>query len=170
VGSLIPSYAENEDALCLRISSERRPPPARLLSSILWSPPDAHFNVHNRFVSPSIISSTNSVRQKGTVSAESLAQRWYIGIETAKRTIERSTQRAVRDFTSTEGAQRLKHTNYQLKYRHLRSAVYTDTLFSKTKSLQQNTCGQIFCTDFQWQAFYPLKTKKDAHLALDRLH
>jgi hypothetical protein len=164
------SYADNEDALCLNLSSERGQTPSRLMSSILWSPLDAHFNVHNRFSSTSFVSSTTSVRLKGTVSAESLSQRWYIGIETAGRTIERSTKHAVCDFSRTEGACRLKHMIYQLKYRHLLSGVDTDTLFAKTKSLQQNTCGQTFCTDFQWQAFYPLKTKKDSHLALDSLH
>jgi hypothetical protein len=43
-------------------------------------------------------------------------------------------------------------------------------MFSKTKSLQSYTCGQIFCVDFQWQVFYPLKSKQDARLALGRLH
>jgi hypothetical protein len=84
--------------------------------------------------------------------------------------IEQTSQRAVIDFGSIQGSHRLKHTHYQLKYRHLRSSVYTDTLFAKVKSLRQNTCGQIFCTDFQWQRFYPLRSKADAHLALDQLH
>jgi hypothetical protein len=72
------------------------------------------------------------------VTPEDLAKRWFIGVEAARRTIETTTQRGVRDFGSTQGSQRLKHTNYQLKYRHLRSAVYTDTLFNKVKSLCQN--------------------------------
>jgi hypothetical protein len=41
-------------------------------------------------------------------------------------------------------------------------------MFAKPKSLQQNTCRQIFCTDFQWQQFYT--TKAEAHLALGALH
>jgi hypothetical protein len=43
-------------------------------------------------------------------------------------------------------------------------------MFAKTKPLQQNNCGQIFCTDFQWQRLYLLKPKAEAHLALDVLH
>jgi hypothetical protein len=81
-----------------------------------------------------------------TSNGEELAKKWYIGIETARRTIENTTQRAIRDFNTIQGIRRLKHTHYQLKYRHLRSAVYTATLFAKVKSLRQNTCGQIFCT------------------------
>jgi hypothetical protein len=30
-------------------------------------------------------------------------------------------------------------------------------------------CADL-CTDFQWQRFYPLKSKVNAHLALDQLH
>jgi hypothetical protein len=111
-----------------------------------------------------------ATRRKGSITPEELAKRWFIGIETARRTIEQTTQRAVRDFTSTQGSRRLKHTHYQLKYRHLQTEVYTDTLFGKVPSLCKNTCGQIYCTDFQWQIFYPLRSKADAHFTLDMLH
>ena len=44
-----------------------------------------------------------------------------------------------------------------------------DTTFSDTKSLAQNTCAQIFTTDFNWVAFYPMKKKSDASEALELL-
>jgi hypothetical protein len=102
---------------------------------------------------PVNVAAMETVRQKGTVTPKALAKKWYIGIETAKRTIENTTQRAVRDVSTIQGSQRLKHTHYQLKYRHLRSAVYADTLFAKVKTLRQNTCGQIFCTDSNGRDF-----------------
>lgn len=109
--------------------------------------------------------------KKGTVSAIDLAKRWFIGVETAKRTIDSTTQRGVRDFTSSSGTKRLKSTAYQLRYRHLRATVYTDTLITTVKSLyNQYTCAQIYITSFHWMKVYPMKEKSDAHLTLDALH
>jgi hypothetical protein len=165
------TFQDHEEAIRTNLHIDRgHELPSRLISSILTASPDTHFDVHRRSAPSLPVATTTSLHRKGTVRADLLAKRWFIGLETAKRTIELSSQRAVRDFTSTEGSRRLKHTNYQLKYRHLRSAVCTDTMFSKTKSLCNNTCGQIFCFDFHWQAFHPMKTKKDAHLALDKIH
>ena len=42
-------------------------------------------------------------------------------------------------------------------------------MFSDTKSLTQNTCAQIFTTDFNWVAFYPMKKKSDVPDALELL-
>jgi hypothetical protein len=99
------------------------------------------------------VSAVQASYRKGTVSPEDLARRWFIGIETAKLTIENTMQRGVRDFNSTQGSRRLKHTNYQLKYRHLRSAVYTDTLMQRSshyvrilvgKSIARISSGKSF--------------------------
>ena len=102
-------------------------------------------------------------RRKGTVNANEIAKRWNIGLPSAERTFATTTQLGVRDFTGdSEGGRRLKHTAYQLRHRRLRADVYTDTLFSETKSLDQNTCGQIFATDFGWVHFVPMRSKGDA--------
>jgi len=108
-------------------------------------------------------------KRKGFVSSIDLAKRWHVGLDAAKRTIDKTTQLAVRDFTSTQGGRRLKPSAYQLKHRRLNTVMYTDTMFSKVKSLRQNTCAQIFTTDFQWTKAYPIRTKADAHLSLDSL-
>jgi len=108
-------------------------------------------------------------KRKGFVSSIDLAKRWHVGLDAAKRTLDRTTQLAVRDFTLTQGGRRLKPTAYQLKHRRLNTPMYTDTMFAKTKSLRQNTCAQIYATDFQWSKVYPLRSKADAHLSLDSL-
>ena len=105
---------------------------------------------------------------KGTISADEIAKRWGIGIEAAKRTYTATTQLCIRDFVDSKETKRLKHTAYQLKHRHLQSSVYTDTMFSETKSLSQNNCTQVFSTDFNWVAFYPLRKKRNAHQALEQ--
>jgi hypothetical protein len=115
------------------------------------------------------VNATTSTR-KGSVDAETLSKRWYIGLNAAQRTLERSTQKGVRDFSVTGGMKRLKHTAHQLIFRHIRATVYTDTLFNKVKSTRQNTCAQIFVTTFHWSKVYPLRSKGDAHQALDLLH
>ena len=110
-----------------------------------------------------------SHKRKGTIDPIGLASRWGIGLSVAERTFKATTQLGVRDFSQGVGSKRLKHTAYQLKHRRLRADVYTDTLFSDTKSLSQNTCGQIFATEFGWVQFYPLERKKDAHTALEKV-
>jgi hypothetical protein len=108
--------------------------------------------------------------RKGAVTPERLAVIWNIGLEQAKRTIERTTQRGVRDFTNPKMNRRLKPLSYQLMFKQLRTTLYTDTFFSKIKSLQQHTCAQVFCSPVDWTRVYPLKSKGDAHMALDLLH
>jgi hypothetical protein len=110
------------------------------------------------------------VWQKGTVTAADHARRWHIGLDAAQRTIDRTTQLGVRDHSHSLGTRRLRHSTQQLKYRRLNSVVYTDTMFAGCKSLQQNTCAQVYVTPFEWTRVYPIKSKKDAHLTLDLLH
>ena len=123
-----------------------------------------------RSVNVSSVSASSSTRRKGTVTAEELAKRWHIGIELAKKTIERTTQLGVRDFTHSKGTRRLRHSNQQLRYRRLNCAVYTDTMFAPWKSLQGNKCAQVYVTDFHWTKAYPIGSKAEAHYTLDLLH
>lgn len=114
--------------------------------------------------------SSVKINKKGHVDASTLASKWFIGKEVAQRTILKTTQRGVRDFSSTSGTRRLKHMTYQLMYKHLKSSVYTDTLQAKEKSLDQNLYAQIYVTDFHWTKVYPMRSKSEAHLTLDQLH
>jgi hypothetical protein len=130
-----------------------------------------HHNLSNSLILTSeyLCSSYQAVR-RGTPSPVELSKRWFIGLHAAKRTLDRTTQRGVRDFAMSQGTRRLRHSTYQLMYRHIRSSVYTDTMFASVKSLQGNKCAQIFTTWFQWVVAYPIPTKADTHHTLDRLH
>ena len=55
-----------------------------------------------------IVSTATSVHRKGTVMAADLARRWHIGLESAQRTIERTTQLGVRDFSYDYSRQRAR--------------------------------------------------------------
>jgi hypothetical protein len=56
-----------------------------------------------------------------------------------------------------------------LRWARLQCEFYTDTLFGKIVSLRGNKCAQIFATAFAFIAAYPMKTKADAHFALDEV-
>ena len=58
----------------------------------------------------------------------------------------------------------------QLEYRCLNCVMYMDTLFGLKPSSQENTCGQVYSTNFHRCVFYLLKAQRDAHLTLDLLH
>ena len=115
------------------------------------------------------ISSTKSQNRKGKVSAEILAKRWHIGIETARKTIARTTQRAVRDFTHSTAGRRLRPYAYQLRYPRLDVDVYCDILHGKVKSLLGNKCCAVYCTPFHWIAVDPIEKESDVHQTLDTL-
>ena len=115
------------------------------------------------------IAGIKTANRKGTVTAEELSRRWRCGLETAKRTIEKTRQRAVRDFTDSRGMRRLKPTAYQLKYPRLRTEFYTDTYFGPCASLEGNKCCQIYASKYQWCRAFPMKSKGDAHLTQDKL-
>jgi Fe-S-cluster containining protein len=115
------------------------------------------------------VAAIKTAQRKGTVSAEELSRRWRCGIETAQRTLNRTTQRAVRDFTDGRGMRRLKPTAYQLKYPRLRTELYTDTYYGPCVSLEGNKYCQIYASRFQWCRAFPMKAKSDAYLTQDKL-
>lgn len=115
------------------------------------------------------IGSMKTAQRKGTVSADELSRRWRCGLETAQRTLERTTQRAVRDFSDSRGMRRLKPTAYQLKYPRLRTELYTDIYYGPCVSLEGNKFCQIYASKFQWCRAFPIKDRRDAHLTQDKL-
>ena len=110
---------------------------------------------------------TTTKERAGFVDAQKLAKNWKIGFELAKKTLDATTQLAVRDFTHTSGGRRLKPLHWVLKQPRLSCEVYTDTLFGKCRSLRGNKCAQIFATPFHYVRAFPMKKEKEAHEALD---
>jgi hypothetical protein len=112
-----------------------------------------------------------NTKRKGAVTASDLAKQWHIGLLVAECTIQQATQRGVRDFTSTGGYRRMKRTAHQLMHRHICSTIYTDTMFSKVKSLKQHTCAQVSVTSFHFfTKVYPMGSKGEAQQTLNKLH
>ena len=115
------------------------------------------------------VSALRAKGRKTNITPEGLAALWRIGEETAKRTLEATTQLAVRDLGSASGDRRLKPTAYQLRFRRLRVEMYCDILIGKTKSLRGNSCAVVFATPFHWVRIYPIMRRRDAHTALKSL-
>ena len=103
------------------------------------------------------LSSTHSHRKRYSILPEDLARRWNIGLDTAKRTLRATTQRALRNTTNTVLTKRIKPFSYQLLFRHLRTHVYTDTMFSSVPSYGGNKCAQVYASDFDWTRVFPMK-------------
>ena len=114
-----------------------------------------------------LASGTTVKKRKGFVDAQKLAKNWKIGQKAAERTVEATTQMAVRDFSSTTGARKLKPRHWVLDHKRLGTDVSTDTLFGKCKSLRGNTCAQVYSTPFHWVKSYPMTSKSEAHYTLD---
>ena len=98
-----------------------------------------------------------------------MAKKWRIGVDLAKKTVNKTTQLAVRDYTVISGEKRLRSTAYQLKYPRKDVDLYCDILMGKRKSLLGNTCGAIYCSTFHWMRFYPIPRRADAHQTQDWL-
>ncbi len=108
-------------------------------------------------------------KRSGFVTPEKLSKNWSIGLEAAKRTVEVTTQMAVRDFSDASGSRRLKPYASLLKWKRLAEDLYTDTMFAKCKSLRGNTCCQMYASPFHWLYARPMKKKSEAHYTLDEL-
>ena len=114
------------------------------------------------------IAAAKTIKKKhGFVDAQQLARNWKIGLEAAKRTVEATTQLAVRDFTHTTGGRRLKPSHWVLNQARLDCQVYTDTLIARCRSLRGNKVAQVFATFFHFVRVFPMESKRDAHYSLD---
>ena len=141
------------------------------------------FSRSNPYISscPYALSQLLSMEQKGQVSSvltkgksyiikpEQLARRWRTSLECATRTIEKTEQRALRNWRTVRGDRRFRPTQMQLKYPRLNCEVFCDIKFGPCKSLEGNTCLAVFATNFQWVRAYPLNKERDAHHSLSHL-
>ena len=98
------------------------------------------------------------------VDPETLARKWRIGYETARKTLAATTQMAVRT-ASVPLYRRYRTDLMSLRYNRLNDRFYTDTLFAKVKSLSGKTCMQVFCNaDFVYT--HAMVSKSEAGEAL----
>ncbi|MGH7954900.1 MAG: hypothetical protein ACREOZ_02950 [Gloeomargaritales cyanobacterium] len=107
------------------------------------------------------VKSTSSSERRSNVDAATLGRRWGISQFVASKTLHATTQRGVRNLTSPLD-RRFRTRQSQFRYPHLRTHLYSDTMFSDVKSLRANTCAQVFVTADEFNRVYPMKLKSDA--------
>jgi hypothetical protein len=95
-----------------------------------------------------------------------LAGRWMITRDHAKKTVQRTTQRGVRTCLNPTLARRFPTNNQMLRYKRLPHMTFTDTLFAGMPSRSGNKCAQAYSTSFGWARAHPMTRKGEAHETL----
>jgi len=160
------AYEEQENGMTdhsgaiVRDAAVRRPD---LVVSALHSPTtdladilhDRNFHqvlLNNVHISSLDTSLNGHIRTRKTAPIDhlTLASRWMISPEKAKRTVQRTTQRGVRTCLNPTLARRFPTNDRMLRYKRLPHPVFTDTMFAGTASKQGNKCAQAYTTSFGW--------------------
>jgi len=115
------------------------------------------------------ISSVSSKGKSYNIKPEQFARRWRTSLECATRTIDKTEQRALPDWTRVQGDRRFRPTQMQLRYPRINCEIYCDVKFGPCKSLEGNTCLAIYATRFQWAKAYPLSEERHIHQSLSYL-
>ena len=107
-----------------------------------------------------------SNERRGTVTAQSLSERWFIGLEQAKKTLAATTQRMVR--SAILPLSRRYRADRMFERPRLKDVVFTDTMDGQYKSLDGNCHAQIFANKDFFAAAYPMEKKSDAGAGLQQ--
>jgi hypothetical protein len=103
-------------------------------------------------------------RKPNEALRDKVSQTFGIGLETADRTIQATTQLAIRHAIHPIH-RRYRTQVAQLRYPRLsgrHGKFHTDTFFSSTASLSNCAMGQMYTNDVNFTKFYPMKKKSDA--------
>ena len=103
------------------------------------------------------------------IKPEQLARRWRTSLECATRTLKKTEQRALRDWTRVQGDRRFRPTQLQLRYPRINCIMYCDVKYGPCRSLEGNTCLVVYATKFQWAKAYPLSQEKYVSNSLTNL-
>ncbi len=105
-------------------------------------------------------------RKTAPIDSSTLAARWLISPERAKRTVQRTTQRGVRTCLNPTYSRRFPTNDRMLRYKRLPHPTFTDTMFAGTTSKRGSKCAQIYATSFGWARAHPMTRKGEAHETL----
>jgi hypothetical protein len=120
-------------------------------------------NFHQVLTAHVIVSSVDSslsghVRSHKSVPIDfmTLAGRWMIAPNRAKKTVQWTTQRGVHTCLNPTLAQRFPTNDRMLRYKQLPHTTFTDTMFAGTPSRSGNKCAQVYATSFGWARAHPM--------------
>ena len=99
------------------------------------------------------------------LTPEILSSMWGIGLETARNTLNATTQSVI--WQSVHPLERRYRTAHkQFRYNQLNDRFYADVMFSGHKSLSGNTCATVFVNGGKFSFVYPQVKKGDTDQAL----
>jgi hypothetical protein len=113
------------------------------------------------------VSSTFGKKKHG-IDAEHLSKIWRIDLETAKRTLEVTTQ-SKQHVPNPKLAKNYTTNDRMLRYKRINEKFFMDTFFATKKagkSTRGHTCCQLFVTDKGFLYVVPMKSKSEVILAL----
>ena len=110
------------------------------------------------------ISAFESKQRHHDVNPETLARKWNIGLDQARQTLRVTTQLGVRQAVHPL-TRRYRTDLMQQNVKRLNTTFYTDTLFCPIKSINGNSCAQVF-TNQHMVRVHPMASKAEAGIAL----
>jgi len=110
------------------------------------------------------LSSIISNDRHSAATPEDLARLWNIGLQTAKDTVRVTTQKGIRTAIHPM-TRRVRVDHLHLHRERLRGTWYADTLLSKVKSKNGNTCANVY-TQGKFTRVVPMTSRKDAGKSL----
>ena len=125
---------------------------------------DLSLALHDQVQVSGIVSSVNTKKGSTEVTPYDLAKRWNIGLERAKRTLLKTTQRGQRTSPNPLLSQWYSTNDRMLRYRRLH-----DTLEAKIVSHWRSRYAQVYTHRHTWCKAYPMAKKSDAHETLSLL-
>ena len=146
----LPTPQELNDCRYIELSSEQE-----------WNPYSDRFGEQERPFRNRVVAATSTTDRRHEIDAPTLAQRLGVSHHVAKHTLGSTSQLAIRHLNAPMRS-RVRTRQTPLRYRRLNALIYSDTLFSSTKSIRGNTCAQIFTTDKHFLDVHPMKTKGEA--------
>ena len=100
------------------------------------------------------------------VTPENVARRWMVGVETAKSTLNVTTQRGIRSIPNP-ATRRFKTQMAHLRYPRLGGMFYADIMEPKVKSLESQRYAHIIGNGRGFTKAYPMEKKNESIHALD---
>jgi hypothetical protein len=98
-----------------------------------------------------------------------LAGRWMIAPDRAKKTVQQTMQRGVRTCLNPTLARQFPTNDRMLCYKRLPHTTFKDTMFAGTPSCSGNKCAQVYAMSFGWARAHPMPRKGEAHETLSLL-
>jgi hypothetical protein len=124
--------------------------------------PDVYSDEHRA------ICSLHSSERVSTLTPEILTKRWGIGLEASKSTLQATTQAGIRNVFAP-GERKLRFRTDHLKYPHLKTTMYTDTMFARVPAIGGKKASQVYTNGSGYDFFFPIEKREKAITTIQTL-